>query len=100
VVVEPEVAVPREFPDHAFDQRQRRAEPFVVARPLGQVGEHSVQVRAGVAQPAGLAVIPEEGLGDREADQFGVAEQGRSANASDSPDLVVDLHVQCGQEGV
>lgn len=32
-----------------------------------------------------------------ETDQIRAAEQRRSAGASCSPDLVVDLHVQCGQ---
>jgi hypothetical protein len=39
-------------------------------------------------------------LDHRETAQLRAAEQWWFAEASRSPDLVVDLHVQCGQKGV
>lgn len=51
-------------------------------------------------QPAGLGAEAHHRLSHRQADEFGVAEPGRSASAPGSSDLIVDLNVGRGQEGV
>ena len=47
-------------------------EPFVVAGPLWEVGEPGAEVGLGVAEELCFGDVAEEGLDDREGDQFGV----------------------------
>lgn len=54
----------------------------------------------GVADPVRLGPGAEQDLGHGQADQFGIGQQRRPAQPSWCADRVIDLHVQCGQEGV
>lgn len=58
------------------------------------------QMGVGEAQPAGLAVEAQHRLGHGQSDQFRVGQPGRLAPPSRGLQAVVDMHVQCGQEGV
>jgi hypothetical protein len=54
-----------------------------------------------VADPASFVVVTEQDLGYCEADQFTVGEIGSvSAAGAGRDDVVIDQHVECGQEGV
>jgi hypothetical protein len=54
-----------------------------------------------VADPAAFLVIAQHDLRDREADQFTVGELGPVATTgARRDDVVVDQHVECGEEGV
>jgi hypothetical protein len=54
-----------------------------------------------MADPATFAVIALQHLGHRQGDQFAVGQQGRPATTDASRNhMIVDQHVQCGQEGV
>jgi hypothetical protein len=55
---------------------------------------------AGKAQPAPLGAEPEQDLGDRQADQLGIAELGRTARPATWPQQLVDGDGQCDDEGV
>jgi transposase InsO family protein len=87
-------------PDHPADQRPGVAQALVVARLLGQVGEQVAQVLAGIADPVPLAGEVQQYLRDRQAQQFGVGEPGRAPDSALTGDLIVNEHIQCGQEGV
>jgi hypothetical protein len=100
VVVEPEVGVKRQQPDHALDQRQCSPQALVVPRLVGQAGEQVTDLPAGGADPLPLRIVSEQDLGDGDGDQFGVGEPGRSTSPAQPLQLVVDLHVECGQESV
>ncbi|MBP2051256.1 hypothetical protein J2Z21_004227 [Streptomyces griseochromogenes] len=54
----------------------------------------------GEAQPAGLAVKAQHRLGHGQGDQFRVGQPGRPAAPPRGLQMVIDMHVQCGQEGV
>jgi hypothetical protein len=54
----------------------------------------------GVAPPVCFRTGAQQDLGHGRADQLGVGQQRRPAQPSRRPDRVIDLHVQCGQEGV
>lgn len=78
-------------------------EPFVVARLLGQVGEQGSPVGVGVqmADPAPLAVIPQQHLGHGQGEQFAVGELGEATSPGPGRDhVVVEQNVKFGQEGV
>jgi hypothetical protein len=82
-------------------QRGRGLEPFVVAGLLGQVGEQVAQSAVGEPYPAVLAVYAEQDLGHGQGQQLGVAESGTtSPTPACRNHMIVDLHIQCGQEGV
>jgi hypothetical protein len=54
-----------------------------------------------MADPATFAVIALQHLSDRQGDQFTVAEQGlRAMTGASRHYVIVDQHVQCGQDGV
>jgi len=60
-----------------------------------------------MAQPAGLGDVAQQGLHDRQGEQFGVGQLGRDphgwppgAQLRGVPQGVVDGDVQCGGEGV
>lgn len=99
-VVAPEVGVEREHSDELAQQRPRRAQAFVVARLARQVGERARQHSLDEAQPAGLGAHPEQDLGHGQSGQLGVGELGRSPDAVPSAEVVVDVDVESGQEGV
>jgi hypothetical protein len=98
--VGPQVGVDGQDPDQAFDQRQRIAQALVVAGLAGQVRKRRGQRAGHEPQPAGLGADPEQDLGDREGEEFSVGELGRSARAGGLAQPVVDLDIECGQEGV
>lgn len=50
------------------------AEPFVVAAPVGDVGEPGCQMLLCVADESGFGGEPQQGLDHREGDQLGVGE--------------------------
>jgi len=58
------------------------------------------QPAGGEPQPTPLGAEPEQDLGDRQADQFSVAELGRPARPTARADQLVDGDVQCDDEGV
>ncbi len=54
-----------------------------------------------MADPATFAVIALQHLGHCQGDQFAVGQQGLTAATDASRNhVIVDQHVQCGQEGV
>jgi len=54
-----------------------------------------------VPDPAAFATEPEQRLGHGQREQLAVAQQGRTAaSRAWSHDVVVDQHVEFGQEGV
>jgi hypothetical protein len=92
-----------QHPDRLAQQRAGVLEPAVQARLLGQVGKQRPPGGFGVqvADPAAFAVEPEQDLGHGEGDQFAVAQQGlAAASGAWRHDMIVDQHVQFGQEGV
>jgi hypothetical protein len=99
-VVQPEVARFGQHSDDPFDQAKRGAEPIVVPGLLREVGEQTRQVLAGIAQPVRLGGEAEQRLGNRDTHQLGVGQHRWPARPPRSCQLVIDLHVQCGQEGV
>ena len=65
------------------------------------------QLGVGVAQPPGLAGAAEQGLHDREGDQFGIGQLGYESERRPPGDQVgvfldqvIDRHVECRSEGV
>jgi hypothetical protein len=55
----------------------------------------------GEADPAVFVVEPEQDLSDRDGEQFGVSQSGSaSASFARGNDMIVELHIECGQEGV
>jgi hypothetical protein len=78
-------------------------QPLVVAGLLGQIREHVVPVGAAVdmPDPAAFAVIAQQRLGHGQGDQLAVGQQGLASPSSARRDhVIVDHHVECGQEGV
>ena len=59
-----------------------------------------VGVGVGEAQPAGFAVEARHRLGHGQGDQFRIGQPGRPATPARGLQVVIDMHVQCGQEGV
>jgi hypothetical protein len=84
------------------DQRRGRPEAFVVAGLLGQVRKQASETAVAEAQPVVLGREPEQYLGNRETDQFSVAEAFRSAGPSPfgRDDMVIEEHIQCCQKGI
>ena len=72
--VGPQVGVRGQYPDQPLDQRDRVAQPLVVARLAGQIRKRPGQVRGHEPQPAGLGTHPEQGLRHRQGEQFGVGQ--------------------------
>jgi hypothetical protein len=80
--------------------RHQPPRALVVARLLGQVGKQASEPIA--RQRDELAVVgePEEHLGDRQRDELGVADPGRSARTPPLAQEVVHQHVNCREKGV
>ena len=82
------------------------SDSFAPSGLLREVREHVEQVSAGVADPSAVGRDPEELLRDEQAQQFGVVQGGFATGvvlAGDShrgQDPVIEMNVQCGQEGV
>ena len=83
-------------------QRRRGLEPLVVARLMRQVGEQVPEPGVAHPQPVMLRPRPEQHLGHRQAHQLGIGQPFRLARPAPAgrDHVVVDLHIQCGQEGV
>ncbi|MFI6155501.1 ribosomal protein L7/L12 [Kitasatospora sp. NPDC051170] len=98
--VGPQVGRAGQVSDGLLEQRPGGAQALVVAGPVGQPRSHAAQVGAGKTDPAGLGVEAEQGLGHGQTDQLGVRQSRRAAQPPRSGQMVIDLHVECGQEGV
>ena len=83
-------------------QRPGSVDPLAVAGLLGQVGEHPTQAAVAETQPACLRGAIQHHLRYGQADQLRVGEPlGPSwPTTFGRQNLVIDEHVQCGQEGV
>ena len=83
-------------------QRPGSVDPLAVAGLLGQVGEHPTQAAVAETQPARLRGAIQHHLRHGQADQLRVGEPlGPSwPTTFGRQNLVIDEHVQCGQEGV
>jgi len=73
----------------------------VVAGLVGQVPEQVTEAAVGEPDPAVFGVDPEQHLRRGQGQQLGIAESGSSSAASAGQHhMIVDLHIQCAQEGV
>jgi hypothetical protein len=70
----------------------------------GQAAEEVADELGGQAQPAASVVAAQEYLGDGDADEFGVGEQGRASRTGAvfgrRDHVVVQMDVECCQKGV
>ena len=99
-LVAPARGVGGQVTDREGDQRPGTAKPAVVGRGGGQVREQMPQPLAGKAQPAPLRAEAEQDLGNRQADQLGVAQLGRPARSAAWAEQLIDHDVECDDEGV
>ena len=106
-VVGPQAGIGGQQPDQRGDQPGGGAQPPVVPGLAGQVAEQMPQVSAGVADPAGLRGVAQQGLHDRQGHQLGVGQPGLQANLRPPRrqvrvllQQVIGSHVECGREGV
>ncbi len=100
-VVAPRRADPGQMVDGLGQQRRGGLESFVVAGLLGQVAEQVTEPAVREADPAVLAVESEQHLSHGQADQLGVGQAGPATPAvAGRCHVIVDLDIQCGQEGV
>jgi predicted kinase len=87
--------------DRRGEQRGRRYQALVVAGLPGQVAEQVPETAVGEPDPPVLAVDAEQHLRDGQGQQLRVAESGPSPpSAASRHNVIVDLHIKCGQEGV
>ena len=96
-----------QYPGQGSELALGLAQSLVVARLARNIGEEGAQVLSGVAQEASFGGETEQRLDDGHGDQLGIAQLGGDANLGSPetkgrgiPQRVVDLHVQCGDEGV
>src|SRR5664279_3338955 len=111
------VGDPHVIAEHAGPAAQRTDQPtqgadqlaqaLVVPGLPGQVREQVLELAAAEPQPAGLAGETEKGLRHSQCHQFGIADPGRDAHRGPPRHTVgvglqkvIDLHVECGHEGV
>ena len=106
-IVAEQDGVGRPYPDQGSELALGLAQSLVVARLARIVGKEGAQVLSGVAQEASFGAHAERRLDDGHGDQFGIAQLGDDANLGSPktkgggvPQRVVDLPVQCGDEGV
>jgi hypothetical protein len=83
-----------------LDQRPGSTQALVVGGALGQVGEQAMQVGVGEADPAGLGVEAQQHLGHGQSDQLRVGQPRQAAQPPRSGQLIIDLDLECGQEGI
>ena len=76
------------------------AQALVGAGLAGYIREQVPQPVTNKAQPVAVGAGAEQGLGDGQADQFGVAELGWAARSQAWAQQVVDGDVQCDDEVV
>src|ERR1035437_5699523 len=106
-VVVPEVSILTEDPDQGVELALGLSQALVVAGLVGQIGEVPTQVLVGVAEEPGLRGEAEQRLEHRHGEELGITQPGGDTYLG-PPDtkrrigrqFVVDLHVQCGSEGV
>ena len=99
----PRRATQGERDDRLAQQRMRGLQAPVVAGLREHVREHAQQFGGGMdmTDPAALVGVAQQDLRNRETDQFTVGEIGSvSAAGAWRDDVVIDQHVECGQEGV
>lgn len=105
-IQQPQRVAPRgagagQMADRRREQRRCGAQPLVVAGLARQVAEQMPQPAVGEPDPAMLAVESQQYLRHRQAGQFRICQPGPLAPApAGRGHMIVDLHVQCGQEGV
>jgi hypothetical protein len=106
-VVAPALGVSGQQADDGLELALGLAQPLVVARLVGDIGEPGSQVHPGVTQEPGLRGEAQKSLEHGQRDQFGIGEFGHQsdlgtpwAQLGTDPKFVVDLHVQCGDKGV
>jgi hypothetical protein len=87
-------------PDGQRQQVLGCSQPLVIGALAWQVGEQVAEPGVREPKPAPLGCKAEEDLGDRQADQLGIAELGAAAGAKPWAKQVVDGDVQCGDEVV
>jgi hypothetical protein len=87
--------------DRGGQQRGRRHQALVVAGLLRQVAEQVPKPAVGEPDEAVLAVDAKQHLRHGQGHQRGVGELGPSSpTPAGRHDVIVDLHIECGQEGV
>jgi hypothetical protein len=89
-----------EILDRQRDQRPRPTQPAVVGRGGRQIREQVPESLARQAQPAPLGAAAEQHLGDRQADQLGVAELGPATWPHPWAEQVINHDVEWDDEGV
>ncbi|CAM3902957.1 hypothetical protein KIPE111705_30715 [Kibdelosporangium persicum] len=102
-IVEPGRAARRQDKNRFAQQRMDVLEPPVVAGLLRQVREHDLPLGAGtdMPDPAPLAGVPQQHLSHGQGDQLAVGQQRpTAASGAGWYHVIVDQHVECGQEGV
>jgi hypothetical protein len=73
----------------------------VVPGLVGQVAEQVPEPTVGQAHPAVLTVEPEQHLCHGQAHQLGVGQhRAATPSAAGRRHMIVDLHIQCGQESL
>ena len=86
--------------DQLADRGRELAQPAVVGRLAGQVGEQVPEPRAREAQEAPLGWAVEEDLRDRERDQLGIGDLRAAPRTAACGQEIVHQHVKCGEKGV
>jgi hypothetical protein len=82
------------------DQRGGPTQAAVVGGLAAHVGEQVPQAGVDRAQPTAFGAIPQQDLGDRQTEQFGVAEFGWPPWSAAGFQQLVDGDVQCDDEVV
>jgi hypothetical protein len=96
-----------QYPDQGVELELGLPEPLVVAGLVGKIREASTQVLVGEAEEPSLRREAEQRLDHRHGEELGIAQlRGDTHRGSPDPEqwighqFIVDLHVQCGSEGV
>lgn len=76
------------------------AQALVVAGLAGQVGEQVPEPGGSESEPVAFGVGAEQNLRDRQTDQLGIRQLGRSSWSQAWAEQVVDADVQCDDEVV
>jgi hypothetical protein len=105
--VGPQAGVGRQQPDQGRDQPARRAQAPVVAGLSRQVAEQMPQPGMGVAHPASLRGVSQQGLHDRQGDQLSIGQLRLQTDLRPPRrqvrvllQQVISSHIECGREGV
>jgi hypothetical protein len=90
----------RQIVDAAPDLRRERAQPTVVARLVDQLREQVAQPPPRQRQELTIVGHAQQDLRDRERDQLAIGQLRRTSGATTGLQEVVDLHIECDDEGV